>query len=318
MKLSKMIRVFLCVGLFLLLASCQPKKKEPTKIVIADQFGLAYAPLQIMREKGFLEAALPETEIAWVRLGNTAAIREAMLSDELDIGFVGIPPFLIGKDNGMDWKIITGLCVSPVGLVSGNSAIQTVDDIGPAHKIILPQPGSIQHILLSMYCEKHFSKADYFDRQLVTMNHPDGMTAMLHDPQNLLHFTTPPYLFEELKNPDFHQILEGKACFGGEFTFIVGMCRTAFKNQEASYEGFKRALEQTFSFMESHEEEVLEILSQKYEYDKETLRDYLGQNQMKYGPEVLGLEKFSTFMKQNGYLEKDYREAELMWDDEVQ
>jgi NitT/TauT family transport system substrate-binding protein len=67
-------------------------------IIIADQFGLAYAPLEVMKHESFLEASLSEAglesvKIEWKKFGNTTAIREAMLSGDLDIGFVGIPPF---------------------------------------------------------------------------------------------------------------------------------------------------------------------------------------------------------------------------------
>ena len=53
----------------------------------------------------------------------------------------------------MDWKLIAGLSVCPVGLVAGKS-IPDFAALTEQHRIALPQPGSIQHILLSMAAER--------------------------------------------------------------------------------------------------------------------------------------------------------------------
>ena len=58
--------------------SSETQHQSSNELVIAEQYGLAYAPLQVMRAEGFLEAELPDYEIEWSRLGNTAAIREAI------------------------------------------------------------------------------------------------------------------------------------------------------------------------------------------------------------------------------------------------
>ncbi len=108
-RIQLMTAILLLAGL--LAAGC---KEEAKTIRIAEQYGLAYAPLQVMKEGAYLEEILgDEYTVEWVKLANTAAIREAMLGDGLDVGFMGIPPFLIGVENGMEWKIMTGLSKSP-------------------------------------------------------------------------------------------------------------------------------------------------------------------------------------------------------------
>ncbi len=62
--------------------------------------------------------------------------------------------------------------------LKGHRKTITCADFSPDDRIALPQPGSIQHILLSMAAEKQLGKHDVFDNQLVTMKHPDGMTAL--------------------------------------------------------------------------------------------------------------------------------------------
>ena len=116
-KMKKPIFFLLIIVISIIMFSACAREEDNT-ITIAEQYGLAYAPVQIMKDKKILEENLVGMKIRWKRLANTAAIREAVLAGEVDIGFMAIPPFLIGKDKGMDWKIISGLSMSPLGLMT--------------------------------------------------------------------------------------------------------------------------------------------------------------------------------------------------------
>lgn len=294
-------------------------KKEEAKLVIADQFGLAYAPLEIMKAQGLVEKNLAERGIENVRveykkLGNTATIREAMVAGDLDIGFVAIPPFLLGKDKGMDWRIISGLSESPVGLVTRDSRLENVSQLGSEQRIILPQPGSIQHILLSMYTEREFGDATYFDKQLLTMTHPDGLVVMSNEKTEYLHFTTPPFLQKELELESAKLLLDGEECFGGEFTFIVGICPERVFQDKAVYSSFSEALQEAIGFMAANPEESLQLLLQAYEYSEAELRGYLADERMRFTTEVRGAEEFYNFLKRTGKIENEFTEADFFWE----
>lgn len=308
---QRLIKIILVIAIIsTMLLSCN---KEDKQLVIAEQFGLAYAPVQIMKEKGFLSEKLNGYEIEWVKLGNTTAIREAMIADKLDVGFIGVPPFLIGYDNEMEWGIFSGLSSSPLGLVSSDSSIKSLADIKATDRIVLPQPGSIQHILLSMASEKEFSNASKFDEQLVTMKHPDGMTTLLSDNEVNLHFTSPPYLFEELKDDSTSLVISGDECFGGDFTFIVGITSKELRENEKLYSHLQVALQEAIDFINNNKEESIEILSNYYDYDKEVLIDYIYNQNIKYTTEVNGLTNFIDFMHRNGYIDNIYNETDLKW-----
>ena len=110
----------------LLLHGCQ--KQEPQTIGIAEQYGIAYAPLNIMKEKGLLEQKLPGVTINWQQFGGPTAIRESMMNGEVDFGFMGIAPVLIGIDNGMEWKYATGISSNEVAIVTADPNIKTLKD----------------------------------------------------------------------------------------------------------------------------------------------------------------------------------------------
>ena len=313
----KMVKISVFLVLVLSLAACSSKDKE--KLIIADQFGLAYAPIAVMKSKGFLEKRLEENgrellEVEWKTLGNTSSIRETMLAGELDIAFVGIPPFLIGLDNAMDWKIISGLSESAVALITSDTALENISDITADHRIITPQPGSIQHILLSMAAEKELGDAKAFDNQLLSMSHPDGVTAMLSGGKEYLHFTTPPYLQKELEDDRFKILKSGVDCFGSSFTFNIGVCQERIYEDKPVYEAFKAALKDSIDFMNTDFEGTLEILKSAYEYEDEELRSYLAEDQMNYTMDVNGLEEFVDFMVRNAFISAEPRPGSLYWD----
>ncbi len=316
-KVIVSILVFLFFGFTLAGCSTVGKvREEKLQIRIAEQYGLAYAPVQIMKEKKLIEKYLPEIEITWRQLGNTAAIREAMLAGELDVGFMAIPPFLIGWDKGMEWKIACGLSSSPVGLVVNKDNIKSIQDFTPEDRIALPQPGSVQHILLSLASEKLWGDPSRLDNLLVTLGHPDGMNALLAQREVSAHFTTPPYLFKELENPGMHQILDGREAMGEEFTFIVGVTTAElYQDQPKVYDAFLRALEEAVNFMDKNPVETVDILAEAYQIEQEELLKYLEHPDMAYSLEVKGVMKFADFMQKNDYIKREPANLEeVLWD----
>lgn len=289
-----------------------PQKNQKT-LVVAEQYGLAYAPLQIVRAQGLLEAELPEYKVEWRRLGNTAAIREAMLAGRLDAGFMGIPPFLIGYDRGMEWRIFTGLSEAPLGLVSGRQGLRSLSDFGVEDRIALPQPGSIQHILLSMACERQLGEARALDDRLVTMNHPDGMNALLSGRGINAHFTSPPYLMEELAAKGTHLVVSGREAMGGDFTFIVGVATNSLLQESPEAIGaLRRALAQATYLLEHEREQVLGLLSSEYGLEQEILSGYLDWEGMEYSQQVAGVERFIDFMRAQRYLESSFSVGQVL------
>lgn len=284
-------------------------------IRIAEQYGIAYAPVQIMKAQGLLEKNCPGIDISWEQMSNTAAIREAMVADRLDAGFMAIPPFLIGWDNGMDWKIATGLSSVPTGLVTKTS-ISGLAELGEKDRIALPQPGSVQHILLAMACDRDFGNPQKLDNNLLTLSHPDGMNALLSGSDVTAHFTSTPYLEKELSTEGFHQIISGNEAFGDEFSFIVGVTTKKLHDQNPQvYAAFNQSVAEAITFINDHPQEAAIILSETYELPEAEVLAYLSAADTKYSTTVKGLQTFSDFMLKTGYLKKSYESPEaVVWE----
>lgn len=317
---NKGIYILIIISLILpLLNGCTNinNKSKKDKIRIAEQYGLAYAPIQIMKAKKILEKNLPDTDISWKQMGNTAAIREGMISNRVDIGFMAIPPFLIGWDRGMDWKIMSGVSSMPVGLVTYDSDIKSIEDFKIDDRIALPQPGSIQHILLSMASQKTFGDSHKLDNLLVTMTHPDGMNALLAKKDITAHFTSPPYIFKELEREGFREVLSGREAMGKDFTFIIGVATKTFHDKNSKeYNAFIESLYDAIEFINNNPEEAADILSKEYRLPKKEVLRYITSDKTVYSSSVKGLEDFSDFMKKNGYINNSIDNIEeILWED---
>ncbi|WKY45661.1 ABC transporter substrate-binding protein [Eubacteriaceae bacterium ES2] len=314
--MKKLMLVFLVmVVLFSTACGKTQTESESQTIRIAEQYGIAYAPVQIMKEKGYLEANYPGIEISWEQLSNTAAIREAMVADRLDVGFMAIPPFLIGSENGMEWKIATGLSSVPTGLVAGDQ-IQSLNDFSESDRIAVPQPGSVQHILLAMACDREFSDPTKLDNNLVTLSHPDGMSALLSGGDITAHFTATPYLQKELAETGFHEIISGQEAFGGQFSFIVGVTTNKLHDENPDlYHAFVKSVREAIDFINNNPEEAAVILADVYELSEEEVLSYLTAENTDYSQTVKGIQTFSDFMVKTGYLKTGISSPEaLTWE----
>jgi NitT/TauT family transport system substrate-binding protein len=291
------------------------RKATGTQVLrIAEQHGLAYLPLAIMQIENLLEqetTGIGDVRVDWIRTGNATMIREAMLSGRLDIGFMGIPPFLIGLDRGTEWRLLTGLSEAPVGLVTLKPGYHSIDDLEPRDRIAVPQPGSIQHILLAMASDDLWGEPGRFDDRLVSMGHPEGLTALLSRRNVTAQFTSPPYLFTALAEPDAVLLLEGHRAFGGRFTFIVGVAAPGWRDdpekaavREAFFSALDRAIVLARSLQAGTPESsrLLTKLSRFYGIDQDIVQEQLRHPGIVYTREVHGIDRFIDRMSRYGYI----------------
>lgn len=277
---------------------------QPTeKIRIAQQFGLVYAPLSIARELKIFEKH--GLQVEWRQLGSGAAVNEALIAGQVDVGFMGIPPFLIGWDKGVPWKVAVGFAEVPIVLVTYREDIKSLADFSGKDKIALPSPGSVQHLLLGMAAKRELGNAKALDSLLVAMAHPDGMAALLAKRDITAHFTTPPYAFELLSRPGFHAVLTDQQAFGGRFSFNVGVVTKQFHDSRPrAYRQLVAAITEAMNWLETHKKEAAPLLAPEFNLSADKTYGYLTWPGVHYTVEVRGLMKFARFMHENGFIRR--------------
>lgn len=305
--------LILTIGL-LSFNGCSSKDAKEETFTIAEQFGIAYAPLNIMKELGLLEEKLPGVSIEWKQFGGPTAIREGMLNGEIDFGFMGISPVLIGIDNGMDWKYATGISSNQVAIVTDRPELNSLSDFTPEDKIAILSPGCTQHVLLCMLAERELSDAHCLDNQTVSMSHPDAANALISDTEIAAHVATPPYIQEELSH-GMHIIADGEDIMGEPFTFISGVAMKSFHESHRDwYDAFIEALEESIDYINNNKEEAASLLAPVYGITKEELLEQMSYNGTIYSTELSGVEKMSQAMEETGFIKKAPAFTDIIFD----
>lgn len=238
-----------------------PAAAEGT-IRIAEQFGVGYLPLQVMRQKGLIEAAGKEMgldiEVEWARFSGGAAMNDALLSDNIDIGSGGVGPLITIWDRtkgNMDVKGVAALNSMPLFLNTNNPNVQKLEDFTAADKIALPAVKvSVQARTLQMAAEQAFGEGNHekLDDFTVSMPHPDATAAMLSGGSEITgHLTSPPFQYQQLENPNIRKVLSSYDVLGGPHTFNSVWAKAAFReNNPKTYTAFLTALKEAMRIIE--------------------------------------------------------------------
>src|SRR4051794_700286 len=179
-------------------------RAETGEVKIATQYGIGYLALTIMKENKLIEkhlaqAGLPDTKVAWVKLGAGAAANDALLSGSLDFASGGTGPAFILWDktrSNVDVRGVAALSSMPNLLVSRNPAVKTIRDLSDKDKIAMAGAGSsVQTVYLEMAAAQEWGQDSYkkLNPLMVNLAHPDGLTALVSGGGEVTaQFTSPP------------------------------------------------------------------------------------------------------------------------------
>ena len=237
-------------------------RAEVGEVRIAEQFGIAYLPLMVMREEGLIEkharkAGLGDIKVTWARFGSGGPMNDALLSGNLDFASGGVGPLLTiwSKTKGsLDVKGVATLCRMPLYLTTNNPNVKSIKDFTDKDRIALPAiKVSLQARTLQMAAEQAFGpgKHDVLDRLTVSMKHPDGTVAMLSGKSEITaHFSGPPFQQQQLRNPRIRKILSSFDVLGGPTTFVSLYARSSFRQDNPkTYKAFVAALREAMAMI---------------------------------------------------------------------
>lgn len=211
----------------------RPAAAETAEIRIAQQFGISYLPLIVMKEQhlveqAVVEAGLPSPAVTWAQFSGAAAMNDALISGNLDVATAGVGPMIIVWARTHASLKITGVAAlgaMPNVLTTSNPAIRTLADFTEKDRIALPAVKiGAQAVMLQMAAEQAFGEGQQnrLDDITVSMAHPDAAAALLGGASEIdAHFTSPPFSNQELADPRIHKVLSNYDQMGGPATFNV-------------------------------------------------------------------------------------------------
>ena len=289
--------------------------QEAKQLRIVKQPGLGYLQLIVMRELKLIEKRAPGVEIEWRQLTSGPVIRDAMIAGQMDVGSGGLGPFIQAIDRGLDWKTLGGLNEMPLFLNCARADIKSLRDLKPTDRIAMPAIGSAQHVILQMQAEKELGDPKKLNTQIVAMSHPDGTAALLSKREITCHLTSPPFQYEQLKDPGIKKVFDSYQAVGGPHTFnLVWASEKWVKANPRLVKAFVDALKEANDFIGERPAEAarLYVSSEKSKSSAEDILRDIKADGIKYTQTPTGLLKFATFMNKIGMIKtvppswKDY------------
>jgi len=221
----------------------QPAAAQVPEIRLAKQFSMGYLQLNVMEHRQLIEKhakaiGIPEVKVIWQTFNGPAAINDALLSGQIDIGSGGVPGLLVvwSKSKGTPQEIrgISALSSQPVLLNTRDPSIGTIKDFKPTDRIAVPAVKvSVQAILLQMEAAKVFGEKEFtkLDTQTVSMTPPDATVALLGGKSEITAvFSVPPFQQQQLEHAGIHTVLNSFDVMGGSSSFTVAWTTAKFRD----------------------------------------------------------------------------------------
>jgi NitT/TauT family transport system substrate-binding protein len=259
---------------------------EMSEIKVAQQYGISYLPLMVMEEQKLIEkhakAAGVEVTVGWAKFAGGNVMNDALLSNSLQFASGGVGPLvtLWARTKGnLDVKAVSAINSMPLYLNTRNPNIKSIADFTDKDRIALPAVKvSIQAVTLQMAAEKTFGEGQHnrLDPLTVTMSHPDAQTALLSGASEIdAHFSSPPFQYQQLKQPTIHTVLNSYDVLGGPATFNVVWTTSKFRNDNPKlYDAFVKALDEAIAFVNRDRKAAAEAYL-RISKDKDSVGDIL-------------------------------------------
>ena len=225
------------------------------KISIAQQFGIGYLLLDVVRDQQLVEKHGKQqgvdVQVEWASISGATAMNEALLAGALDVVSAGVPPMLTmwdrtkGKQNV---KAVAALGSLPNYLLTNSPRVKTLKDLGEKDRIAVPAAGvGFQSRTLQIETAKLFGKDDFkrFDTISVSLPHPEATAALIAGGSEInTHFSSAPFYYQALDaNKAIHKVISSYDILGGPATFNVLYTTQKFHDQNPkTYKAFYAAL----------------------------------------------------------------------------
>lgn len=243
---------------------------EVSTVRLAEQPGLGYLPMMVMRELGLIEkhvqkAGLPQPKVEWLRFSGGAAMNEAILSNSLEIASGGVGPLVtIWARTKGEIKGVAAINSMPLFLNSTNPNVKTIKDFTNKDRIALPAVRvSIQAVTLQIAAEKAFGKGNHrkLDEFTVSMPHPTATAAMVAGKTEInANLSSPPFQYQQLKKEGIHRVLSSYDVLGGKTTFNSLWARSRFRDDNPkTYKALVDALNESMDWIAKNPEKSADV-----------------------------------------------------------
>ena len=295
------------------------------EIRIAEQFGIVYLLLNVVRDQHLIEkhgkAQGIDIKVDWTQLSGGAAINDALLSGSVDIAGAGVGPLLTIWDRTygrQNVKAVASLGNFPYYLISSNPNVKTIADFTEKDRIALPAVGvSVQSRFLQYAAAQQWGDKDYarLDKYTLAVPHPDATAALLAGGTELnAHFSNPPFQDQALANKNVHVVLDTYDLLGPNSPTVLFATEKFRNDNPKTYQAFVDALAEAADFAQHDKGAAADtyIRVTKAKIDREALLKIIDNPQYEFSVTPKNTYKLADFMYRIGAIKhkpeswKDY------------
>lgn len=290
--------------------------RAQTPLKVGTGFGIAFLPFYIIEKEKLFEtraaaANVPNLQVSYQKFSGSAAMQDAVLSGNIDIGGYGLSALLLAWDKARSGSNavlgLTGITTVPLVLVTNSPQIKTLKDFSAKDRIAMPSLVSPQMYVLQMASEAAFGPGKHNELRglVVGLPHPDAVNALLSGGTEVnAYFSSPPFTSVVSKDPKVHRVISSIDVFKGASSFLV-LCtpkRFAERNEPLA-KAIVAAMGDAFALIKSDPRKAAEIYlaaePSKF-LDVAAVEALLRDPDNGYGLAPQGLMTYAQFMHKQG------------------
>lgn len=297
-----------------------PARAQVPEIRLARQFSMGYLQFNVMEHQQLIEKhakalGLPQVKVSWHTFNGPAAVNDALLAGQVDIGSGGTPGLLLlwSKTKGTPNEVrgISAMSSQPFLMNTRSPTIKSVADLKDTDRIALPAVKvSIQAIMLQMAAAKAFGPTNFgkLDTLTVSMTPPDATIALLSGGGEInCVFSVPPFQFQQLEKAGIRTVLNSYDVMEGPHTFTVSWTSARFRNgNPVLYKALVAAMQEATDIVNKDRRAAaaLWISDSKSKLELDFVDRAVSGPQVRWTMVPENTMKFARFMVTNGMLKE--------------
>jgi NitT/TauT family transport system substrate-binding protein len=294
-----------------------PARAQTARLRVSHGYSTGYLPLMVMRDQSLIEKhaakiGIGKLQVEWQVLDGGNNINDAMLAGAIDIAGIGIPGYLVLRDRTLGKKQeMTGISALDAGALWLNTIdprIKSLTDYTPNDRIAVPGiKTSYAAVVLQMAAAKTFGIENYakLDPLTVGLPHPEAYAVMMSGRTEIKsHFASPPFSYQELRNPAVHRVLSTSEVIG-LLTILLTMTQRQFADANPQLiQSFLAAQEEANAFIAADHDGAVTAYNKgtRLNMPRADMLEILADPENSYNVAPKGSLIYASFLAQAGVL----------------
>ncbi len=295
----------------LVAAACQPappevRDPERGRVLRIGLHGeVGYAPLVIMQKRLLLEQRVPGLVVEWKAIPSFDGVYEALTGGGLDIATGTATSFLLARERGAPVRALAGVSEVPMAVVTARARIDSIRDLRWGDQIVVPARGSHEHVMVRMAALRELGDWSTLDPLITVRTDSADPIELLARREAVAQVLVSPLLDRALSVRGARRLVDLADVTGGPLTTIVAYSTTAARErQSALFQMFLEELRRASRVAAAESAETARLLLEidGREATGGSIAAALARPDLRFAPEVRGLERLARFMRHTGQL----------------